>query len=95
MSTDFPNAWPNYPCDDNMPDVCDDIIAEATAELMAELTDLLIETPLFKEWALESVKNNTPLEWDDSGLLDYGDLADEVMDEVLDSIKWAQKNNHL
>ena len=92
MSTD---AWPNYPCDDNMPDVCDEIISEATAEVLADLTDLLYKDADLKEWALESVKNNTPLEWDDSGLLDYGDLAEEVENEVLDAIKWAQKNGKL
>ena len=93
MSTDYPNAWPNYPCDDNMPDMCDNIHAEATAELLSELTDLLIETPLFKEWARESVRNHTPLEWED--LIDTGELAEEVMEEVLNTIRWAQKNGHL
>jgi len=95
MSTDFPNAWPNYPCDDNMPDVCDEIISEATAEILDELTDLLYKDADLKEWALESVKNNTPRDWYDSGLLDYGDLAEEVESDVLDAIKWAQKNGKL
>ena len=63
--------------------------------VLADLTDLLYKDADLKEWALESVKNNTPLEWDDSGLLDYGDLAEEVENEVLDAIKWAQKNGKL
>ena len=93
MSTDYPNAWPNYPCDDNMPDMCDQVVCDAASELACELDDLLRESKLFKEWARESVTNNIPHAWDD--MLDVGELTEEVMEQVIDDVKWCIKNKHL
>ena len=94
MSTDFPNAWPNYPCDDNTPDMCDEIIAEATAEVLADLVEILQEGIKLNEACRDSVRNHIPTNgWDD--LLDVGDLAEEVENEVTDAIHWAQKNGKL
>ena len=78
---------------DDMPDVCDEVIAEATAEVIADLNEILLEGIKLKEACRESVVNNIPLAWED--LLDVGDLVETVMDEVMDSITWAIKNNHL
>ena len=78
---------------DDMPDVCDEVIAEATAEVIADLNEILLEGIQLREAARESVVNNIPLAWED--LLDTGDLVEAVMDEVMDSISWAIKNNHL
>ena len=78
---------------DDMPDVCDEVIAEATAEVIADLNEILLEGIKLREAARESVVNNIPLAWED--LLDVGDLVETVMDEVMDSITWAIKNNHL
>ena len=78
---------------DDMPDVCDEVIAEATAEVIADLNEILLEGIKLREAARESVVNNIPLAWED--LLDVGDLVETVMDEVTDSITWAIKNNHL
>ena len=78
---------------DDMPDVCDEVIAEATAEVIADLNEILLEGIKLREAARESVVNNIPLAWED--LLDVGDLVETVMDEVMDSISWAIKNNHL
>ena len=78
---------------DDMPDVCDEVIAEATAEVIADLNEILLEGIKLREAARESVVNNIPLAWED--LLDTGDLVEAVMDEVMDSISWAIKNNHL
>ena len=78
---------------DDMPDVCDEVIAEATAEVIADLNEILLEGIKLREAARESVVNNIPLEWED--LLDVGDLVDAVMDEVMDSISWAIKNGNL
>ena len=78
---------------DDMPDVCDEVIAEATAEVIADLNEILLEGIKLREAARESVVNNIPLAWED--LLDVGDLVETVMDEVMDSISWAIKINHL
>ena len=78
---------------DDMPDVCDEVIAEATAEVVTDLNEILLEGIKLREAARESVVNNIPLAWED--LLDTGDLVEAVMDEVMDSISWAIKNNHL
>ena len=78
---------------DDMPDVCDEVIAEATAEVIADLNEILLEGIKLREAARESVVNNIPLAWED--LLDVGDLVDAVMDEVMDSISWAIKNGNL
>ena len=78
---------------DDMPDVCDEVVAEATAEVIADLNEILLEGVKLREAARESVVNNIPLAWED--LLDVGDLVEAVMDEVMDSITWAIKNNHL
>ena len=78
---------------DDMPDVCDEVIAEATAEVVADLNEILLEGIKLREAARESVVNNIPLAWED--LLDVGDLVEAVMDEVMDAISWAIKNNHL
>ena len=78
---------------DDMPDVCDEVIAEATAEVIADLNEILLEGIKLREAARESVVNNIPLAWED--LLDVGDLVETVMDEVMDSITWAIKNGNL
>ena len=78
---------------DDMPDVCDEVVAEATAEVIADLNEILLEGIKLREAARESVVNNIPLAWED--LLDVGDLVDTVMDEVMDSITWAIKNGKL
>ena len=78
---------------DDMPDVCDEVIAEATAEVIADLNEILLEGIKLREAARESVVNKIPLAWED--LLDIGDLVETVMDEFIDSITWAIKNNHL
>ena len=78
---------------DDMPDVCDEVIAEATAEVIADLNEILLEGIKLREAARESVVNNIPLAWED--LLDVGDLVEAVMDEVMDAITWAIKNGNL
>ena len=82
-----------YPCDDNTPDVTDEIIAEAAGAVLADLDELIINEAKLIDYCRESVRENTPEGWED--LLDVGDLADIVYDEVIDTVRWAQKNGHL
>ena len=94
MSYNTPPSWGDrLPCDDNTPDMMDEIIAEATAEVISELNEILLEGYPLVSAAREAVGNNTPHDWED--LIDKHDLADQVVEEVTDAITWAIKNNKL